>query len=134
MLLLILDCSVFYVSMLVVYVQDEWKIGDDWIVNYGLCGDCYKVFGCIEGQFSFCVGVVWNVSDSIIVYVGYLCYFMLLVSELIVSSDIVLYDGIINQQLGGGNNILLVECSDYYDIGVLQQVGDYLILGLDVYD
>ncbi|WP_251278480.1 TonB-dependent receptor domain-containing protein, partial [Enterobacter hormaechei] len=42
--LLIPDRSAFHASTLALYVQDEWKIGDDWTVNYGLRGDRYKAF------------------------------------------------------------------------------------------
>ena len=49
--LLIPDRSAFHASTLAVYVQDEWKIGDDWTVNYGLRGDRYKAFGR-TGQLS----------------------------------------------------------------------------------
>ena len=50
--LLIPDHSAFHASTQALYVQDEWKIGDDWTVNYGLRGDRYKAFGHTEGQLS----------------------------------------------------------------------------------
>ncbi|KAG1197753.1 hypothetical protein G6F35_012745 [Rhizopus arrhizus] len=121
--LLIPDRSAFHASTLALYVQDEWKIGDDWTVNYGLRGDRYKAFGRTEGQLSPRVGVVWNASDSTTVHAGYSRYFTPPASELIASSDIALYDGTTNQQPSGGNNIPLAERSDYYDIGVSQQLG-----------
>ncbi|KAG1390697.1 hypothetical protein G6F59_015111 [Rhizopus arrhizus] len=80
------------------------------------------------------VGVVWNASDSTTVHAGYSRYFTPPASELIASSDIALYDGTTNQQPSGGNNIPLAERSDYYDIGVSQQLGEHLTLGLDAYD
>jgi outer membrane receptor protein involved in Fe transport len=132
--LLIPDRSAFHASTLALYVQDEWKIGDDWTVNYGLRGDRYKAFGRTEGQLSPRVGVVWNASDSTTVHAGYSRYFTPPASELIASSDIALYDGTTNQQPSGGNNIPLAERSDYYDIGVSQQLGEHLTLGLDAYD
>ena len=39
-----------------------------------------------------------------------------------------------HQQPSGGNNTPLAERSDYYDIGISQQLGDHLTLGLDAYD
>ncbi|HHA2488462.1 TPA: TonB-dependent receptor, partial [Stenotrophomonas maltophilia] len=132
--LLIPDRSAFHASTLALYVQDEWKIGDDWTVNYGLRGDRYKAFGRPEGQLSPRVGVVWNASDSTAVHAGYSRYFTPPASELIASSDIALYDGTTNQQPSGGNNTPLAERSDYYDIGVSQQLGEHLTLGLDAYD
>jgi len=132
--LLIPDHSAFHASTQALYVQDEWKIGDDWTVNYGLRGDRYKAFGHTEGQLSPRVGVAWNASDSTTVHAGYSRYFTPPASELIASSDIALYDGTTNQQPSGGNNTPLAERSDYYDIGVSQQVGEHLTLGLDAYD
>lgn len=132
--LLIPDRSAFHASTLALYVQDEWKIGDDWTVNYGLRGDRYKAFGRTEGQLSPRVGVVWNASDSTTVHAGYSRYFTPPASELIASSDIALYDGTTNQQPSGGNNTPLAERSDYYDIGLSQQLGEHLTLGLDAYD
>ncbi len=73
--LLIPDRSAFHASTLALYVQDEWKIGDDWTVNYGLRGDRYKAFGHTEGQLSPRMGVVWNASDSTTVHAGYSRYF-----------------------------------------------------------
>ncbi len=131
---LIPDRSAFHASTLALYVQDEWKIGDDWTVNYGLRGDRYKAFGHTEGQLSPRVGVAWNASDSTTVHAGYSRYFTPPASELIASSDIALYDGTSNQQSNAGNSTALAERSDYYDIGVSQQLGEHLTLGLDAYD
>ncbi|MDR2961923.1 MAG: TonB-dependent receptor [Stenotrophomonas sp.] len=131
---LIPDRSAFHASTLALYVQDEWKIGDDWTVNYGLRGDRYKAFGHSEGQLSPRVGVVWNAGNSTTVHAGYSRYFTPPASELIASSDIALYDGTTNQQPSGGNTTPLAERSDYYDIGVSQQLGEHLTLGLDAYD
>jgi len=130
----IADSSAFKATTMAVYVQDEWKIGEDWTVNYGLRGDRYKAFGQTEGQLSPRLGVVWTASDSTTVHAGYSRYFTPPASELIATSDISLYNGTTNAQPSGGNNIPLAERSDYYDIGVSQQVGDHLTLGLDAYD
>ncbi|AWH16628.1 TonB-dependent receptor [Stenotrophomonas sp. ZAC14D2_NAIMI4_7] len=130
----IADANAFTARTAALYVQDEWRIGNDWTVNYGLRGDRYTAFGHTEGQLSPRLGVVWNASDSITVHAGYSRYFTPPASELIGSTDIALYDGTTNAQPGGGTTTPLAERSDYYDIGVSQQVSDHLTLGLDVYD
>ena len=130
----IADANAFTARTAALYVQDEWRIGDDWTVNYGLRGDRYTAFGHTEGQLSPRLGVVWNASDSTTVHAGYSRYFTPPASELIGSTDIALYDGTTNAQPGGGTTTPLAERSDYYDIGVSQQVGDHLTLGLDAYD
>ncbi|HIE5354065.1 TPA: TonB-dependent receptor [Stenotrophomonas maltophilia] len=132
--LLIPDRSAFHASTLALYVQDEWKIGDDWTVNYGVRGDRYTAFGRTEGQLSPRVGVVWNASDSTTLHAGYSRYFTPPASELIARDDIALYDGTSNQQPSDGNATPLAERSDYYDIGISQQIGERLTLGVDAYD
>ncbi|MBB5864401.1 TonB-dependent receptor [Xanthomonas sp. 3058] len=132
--LFIPDGSRFHASTYALYLQDEWKIGDDWTVNYGVRGDKYKAFGNTEGQLSPRLGVVWRASDSTTVHAGYARYFTPPASELISTSDIALYDGTTNQQsTDGGSTTPLSERSDYYDLGISQAVGEHLTLGLDTY-
>ncbi|QGJ67921.1 TonB-dependent receptor [Xanthomonas oryzae pv. oryzae] len=133
--LFIPDGSRFHASTYALYLQDEWKIGNDWTVNYGLRGDKYKAFGNTEGQLSPRLGVIWRASDSTTVHAGYARYFTPPASELISTSDIALYDGTTNQQsAGNGQTTPLSERSDYYDLGISQVVTDHLTLGLDIYD
>ncbi|MCU1089934.1 TonB-dependent receptor [Stenotrophomonas maltophilia] len=132
--LLIPDRSAFHASTLALYVQDEWKIGDNWTVNYGLRGDRYTAFGRTEGQISPRLGVVWNAGDSTTLHAGYARYFTPPASELIARDDIALYDGTSNQQPSDGNATPLAERSDYYDLGISQQIGEHLTLGVDAYD
>ncbi|MDZ5843765.1 TonB-dependent receptor [Stenotrophomonas maltophilia] len=132
--LLIPDRSAFHASTLALYVQDEWKIGDNWTVNYGLRGDRYTAFGRTEGQLSPRLGVVWNAGDSTTLHAGYARYFTPPASELIARDDIALYDGTSNQQPSDGNATPLAERSDYYDLGISQQIGEHLTLGVDAYD
>lgn len=132
--LLIPDRSAFHASTLALYVQDEWKIGDNWTVNYGLRGDRYTAFGRTEGQLSPRLGVVWNAGDSSTLHAGYARYFTPPASELIARDDIALYDGTSNQQPSDGNATPLAERSDYYDLGISQQIGEHLTLGVDAYD
>jgi outer membrane receptor protein involved in Fe transport len=56
------------------YVQDEWNIGDNWTVNYGLRGDEYEAFRT-ESQLSPRLGMVWQATDSTTVHAGYSRYF-----------------------------------------------------------
>lgn len=128
------DANAFHASTLALYVQDEWRIGDDWTLNYGLRADRYKAFGQTAGQLSPRLGVVWNAGENTTVHAGYARYFTPPASELIASDDIRLYDGTTNQQPDSGNNSPLAERSNYFDAGVSQQIGSHLTLGLDAYD
>lgn len=129
------DSSDFHTSTMALYLQDEWKIGDAWTVNYGLRGDRYKAFGRTEGQLSPRLGVVWDATDGTTVHAGYARYFTPPATELISTSDISRYDGTTAAQSSTGlATTPLAERSGYYDLGVSQNLGDHLTLGLDAYD
>ncbi|AIF46701.1 TonB-dependent receptor [Dyella japonica] len=114
------------------YLQDEWSIGDKWTVNYGLRGDRYELFRT-ESQLSPRLGVVYQATDSTTIHAGYSRYFTPPATEVIDDSNIARFDGTTNQLPSGGNNLPLAERSDYYDLGIQQQVGSTLTLGVDAY-
>jgi len=113
-------------------VQDEWSIGDNWTVNYGLRGDQYHL-ARTESQLSPRLGVVWQATADTVVHAGYSRYFTPPASEMIDSSDIAKFDGTTNALPDNGNNTPLSERSDYFDAGVSQQLGHAWTLGLDAY-
>ena len=114
------------------YLQDEWNISENWTFNYGVRGDKYKL-ARIESQLSPRVGVVWQASPTTTVHAGYSRYFTPPATEQITSSNIAKFDGTTNAVANSGNNTPLSERADYYDLGVSQQLGPSLTLGLDTY-
>jgi len=114
------------------YVQDEWNIGDNWTLNYGLRGDKYDAFRS-ESQLSPRLGVVWQATDSTTVHAGYSRYFTPPATELISSKDIAAFDGTTNAVQDYGNNTPLAERSNYYDLGIQQTFGSAWTVGLDAY-
>jgi outer membrane receptor protein involved in Fe transport len=114
------------------YVQDEWQISDDWTLNYGLRGDRYTAFR-EESQLSPRVGVVWQATDSTTVHAGYSRYFTPPQTELISTENIEAFADTTNAVKNYGNNTPLAERSNYYDIGVSQNIGEHWTLGLDNY-
>lgn len=114
------------------YLQDEWSIGDKWTVNYGVRGDRYELFRT-ESQLSPRFGVVYQATDSTTIHAGYSRYFTPPATEVIDDSNIARFNGTTNQLPSGGNNLPLSERSNYYDLGIQQQVGSTLTLGLDAY-
>lgn len=114
------------------YLQDEWSIGDKWTVNYGVRGDHYELFRN-ESQLSPRVGLIYQATDSTTVHAGYSRFFTPPATEVIDDSNIARFNGTTNQLPGTGNNLPLSERSNYYDIGVSQQVGSTLTLGVDAY-
>jgi len=114
------------------YLQDEWSIGDQWTVNYGVRGDRYELFRT-ESQLSPRLGVVYQATDSTTIHAGYSRYFTPPATEVIDDSNIARFNGTTNELPSGGNNLPLSERSDYYDVGVQQQFGSTLTVGLDAY-
>lgn len=118
---------------LAAYVQDQWSIGDDWTLNVGMRGDRYQAFGTTASQLSPRLGVVWQATPTTTVHAGYSRYFTPPATELISSTDIAAFAGTTNAVKNYGDNTPLPERSNYYDVGVQQQVGQHLTLGLDTY-
>ncbi|RAP58246.1 TonB-dependent receptor [Oleiagrimonas sp. MCCC 1A03011] len=115
------------------YVQDEWSIGDKWTVNYGLRGDKYQAFRT-ESQLSPRLGVVYQATDNTTVHAGYARYFTPPATELISTDNIAKFAGTTNALDGAnGNDTPLSQRSDYFDLGVQQNIGNNLTLGLDAY-
>jgi outer membrane receptor protein involved in Fe transport len=114
------------------YVQDQWDISDNWTINYGLRGDRYEAFR-EESQLSPRVGVVWQATDSTTVHAGYSRYFTPPQTELISTGNIEAFADTTNAVKNYGNNTPLTERSNYYDIGVSQNIGSAWTLGFDSY-
>ena len=114
------------------YIQDEWNISDDWTLNYGLRGDRYEAFR-EESQLSPRVGLVWQATESTTVHAGYSRYFTPPQTELISTEDIETFAGTTNAVKNYGSNTPLAERSNYYDLGVSQNIGSHWTVGLDNY-
>lgn len=115
------------------YLQDEWSIGSNWTVNYGVRYDKYNAFKP-ESQLSPRIGAVWQATDSTTVHAGYSRYFTPPATEAITTTSIEKFAGTTNALPSDGNNTPKSERSSYYDLGISQQVGSDLTLGLDLYD
>lgn len=114
------------------YVQDEWSLGDTWTLNVGLRGDRYQLVRS-ESQLSPRLGLVWQATGSTTVHAGYSRYFTPPATEMIASSNIAKFDGTTNAVSDMGNNTPLAERSDYFDVGVSQNIGSAWTVGLDAY-
>ncbi|MGN6789202.1 MAG: TonB-dependent receptor [Rhodanobacteraceae bacterium] len=114
------------------YVQDQWQVADDLVVNYGVRADRYRAW-LKEGQVSPRVGLVWNATATTTVHAGYARYFTPPDTELIAPEDIALYAGTTNELPNDRTGPVKAERSDYYDVGVSQKLGPHLTIGLDSY-
>ncbi|HKT42561.1 MAG TPA: TonB-dependent receptor, partial [Rhodanobacteraceae bacterium] len=121
-----------YARTLGAYVQDQWQVADDLVVNYGLRVDRYSAW-LSEGQLSPRIGLVWNVTPGTTLHAGYARYFTPPDTELIAPTDIALYEGTTNQLPNNRTGDVKSERSNYFDLGVSQKVGRHVTLGLDAY-
>lgn len=128
----ILDGSRLVAKTWSAYVQDEWSIFDKWTLNYGLRGDRYQLVRT-ESQLSPRLGLVWQATGSTTVHAGYSRYFTPPATEMIASANIARFDGTTNAVSDMGNNTPLAERSDYFDVGVSQNLGSAWTVGLDAY-
>jgi outer membrane receptor protein involved in Fe transport len=128
----ILDDSRLVAKTWSAYVQDEWNIGEVWTLNYGLRGDRYQLTRS-ESQLSPRVGLVWQATHDTTVHAGYARYFTPPATEMIASANIAKFDGTTNAVPDNGNNTPLAERSDYFDVGLSQNLGPAWTVGVDAY-
>ncbi len=128
----ILDNSRLTAKTWSAYVQDEWNLADGWTLNYGLRGDRYQLARS-ESQLSPRVGLVWQATASTVVHAGYSRYFTPPATEMIDSANIAKFEGTTNAVPDSGNNTPLAERSDYYDVGLSQNLGSAWTVGVDAY-
>jgi outer membrane receptor protein involved in Fe transport len=114
------------------YLQDEWNIGDNLTLNYGVRADKVQAY-VSEGQISPRIGAVYQLGDNTTLHAGYARYFTPPPTELISPTDIALFAGTTNQLPGNVNAETRSERSHYFDVGVSQKIGDNWNLGLDAY-
>lgn len=114
------------------YAQDEWKLAQDFTVNYGLRYDQYAAYSS-GNQLSPRANAVWTPWDGTIIHFGYARYFTPPPIELVANTDISLFNNTTNAPLSPLDNTPVAERADYYDVGMSQQVTDAIKLALDTY-
>ncbi|UPG89742.1 TonB-dependent receptor [Luteibacter aegosomaticola] len=128
----ILDTSRILARTYAAYLQDEWSIGSQWTVNYGLRADKFNAFKP-ESQLSPRLGVVYQPTDSTTIHAGYSRYFTPPATESITPTSIAKFNNTTNALPDNGNDLPLAERSSYYDVGISQKFGDAWTVGLDSY-
>lgn len=119
-------------TLLAVYLQDQWDWSETFTLNYGVRFDQLNAFVNAR-QLSPRVGAIWNATRTTTVHAGYARYFTPPVNELISNTSIAKFDGTTNAFEVTENSPVAPERSHYFDLGVLQQIGASLSVGLDGY-
>jgi outer membrane receptor protein involved in Fe transport len=114
------------------YLQDEWHARDALTLNYGVRFDRYD--GAIaESQLSPRVGLVYQPRETTTIHGGYARYFTPPPSEKITVETIAFFEHTTGAPNSTGNDPVRSERSNYYDLGILEQLTPALSIGLDGY-
>jgi outer membrane receptor for ferrienterochelin and colicins len=118
-----------------VYLQDEWKLARDLVLNYGLRGDAVKGYRN-EMQLSPRINAVWTPAQGLAVHAGYARYFTPPPSEMVGSSSVAKFAGTSAAPASFVDTTPFAERQNYYDIGAEQKFSGALkglTLGIDGY-
>ena len=114
------------------YLQDEWKVVPTVTVNYGGRFDVVNGF-TIGNQLSPRFNTVWTPTPSTTLHVGYASYFTPPPQELVSTQDLALAANTSGAPNSTMNSPIKNESTQYFDVGVTQEVITGLKLGLDLY-
>ncbi|HMD72897.1 MAG TPA: TonB-dependent receptor [Steroidobacteraceae bacterium] len=114
------------------YLQDEWKMQENFTVNYGVRLDRFTAYTS-AGQASPRLNAVWQVARDTTLHLGYSRYLSPPPFELVGGKDIGLFLNTTNPPLTPQATSPLAERANYYDFGVQQKFTAALTMGLDFY-
>jgi outer membrane receptor protein involved in Fe transport len=115
-----------------VYIQDEWKLLSNLVLNYGLRFDEFDGYRD-ENQLSPRVNLVWTPATGTTVHAGYSRYFSPPPFELVASQTVSKFQGTTAAATSTLDTTPYAERSDYFDVGVSQKVMAGLTVGVDTY-
>jgi outer membrane receptor for ferrienterochelin and colicin len=114
------------------YIQDEWKVCDQWTINYGLRFEQVKAY-TNESQFSPRINAVYQMDKETAVHAGYARYFdppqLLSVSP----NNVHQFDNTTNAADQDTDDPVKAEKSHYFDAGVTRDFLPGLEVGADTY-
>jgi outer membrane receptor protein involved in Fe transport len=114
------------------YLQDEWRLGEVFTVNYGLRFDHYSAFSN-GSQLSPRASFVWQPAVNTTVHAGYSRFFSPPPFELVGSTTIAKFLNTTNQPVITRDDPVRAERSNYYDVGIEQTLSKALTVGVDSY-
>jgi len=115
------------------YLQDEWKLGRGFTLNYGARLDSFNSTFDTESQLSPRVNLIYEANDATTLHAGYARYFTPPPVEDVSQSAVTAFAGTSNEPAILQDDPVKSERSNYYDAGITQKVGGGLQVGLDGY-
>ena len=114
------------------YLQDEWKIAHNLVLNYGLRFDDFDGYRN-ENQLSPRVNLVWTTGIGATVHAGYSRYFSPPPFELVGSETVSRFANTTAASVVTLDTTPYSERANYFDVGVSQRVSHDLTVGIDTY-
>jgi outer membrane receptor protein involved in Fe transport len=105
-----------------IYAQDEWHIFPDWTLNYGARYDRFDSNFDSEGQLSPRANLVWQIDKQTAAHAGYSRYFVPPPVQNVEASTLNKFTGTTNAPANTMDEAPRAERSNYYDIGISQQI------------
>jgi outer membrane receptor protein involved in Fe transport len=114
------------------YVQDEWRITKQLTLNTGVRFD--QMYGYVDAnQFSPRVNVSYKITPLTTFHVGYARYFTPPELSLSAPTNTTAFNGTTQQAAVPLDDPVRPERSNYFDVGVDQQLSQWLTAGVDAY-
>jgi outer membrane receptor protein involved in Fe transport len=114
------------------YIQDEWKITDQFVLNTGLRFD--QLFQFVSAnQFSPRIGFVYKPFEGTAIHAGYARYFTPPMQAQATPANLSLVANSTNQPEIPLDDKVLPERSHYFDVGMDQKLLPGLTVGVDAY-
>ncbi len=114
------------------YVQDEWKLTNQLLLNAGLRFDQYSAYAN-EYQFSPRASLTWKPFQTTTFHAGYARTFTPPEQVLAAPTDLTLVQGTTQQPSVMQSDPVRAERADVYDVGVVQQFLPGWEVGIDAY-
>ncbi|MGO9199966.1 MAG: TonB-dependent receptor [Limisphaerales bacterium] len=114
-----------------IYLQDEWRLNDQLVVNYGVRYDRFDTSFDHEDQLSPRANLVWQIDDATSAHFGYARYFMPPTLQYIPPSTVKAFEYTTGAPFNGQDSPQKVERDHYFDVGLSRQITRSWQLTLD---